>query len=729
MARAIKSIDVNGAKLGYSIHGAGWSKSPLIFLHGGLLRSTGGLYDELLDALGRAFSVYALDLRGHGASSAAVEGWSLAAIADDVAAFARALKLERPALVGHSLGAFTCLNASLRHREAFSAMCLLAPGPADPREDPVDALNFLIANRSNREITHAACRHMFQRAPIDILEQAVDALSLVDADVLHALRDQNAQTSISAHLGNVDTPVLLICGENDNVIAPTRQHDIARQLRRCKEVVYSTEGHMFPNENAAMTAREIIGFLTNDAPSMAAFALPIPRQSADVAMANPDANNAEHPLEHSDCDLEFKCVRALLDDVVSSGKLPCASVLVHQRGREILYHQVGFKDVESAEPVARDTIFRLFSMTKPITTAALMALVDDGAVTLEDEITKFIPEFVDLQVFKTREDDATRTERATPISIKQLLTHTAGFSYWFYPNLEVGALYAASPGIGIHERWRFDPALDGLDGLARSLARLPLVAQPGERWHYSMSLDVAGIVIQRASGLPLETFMRQRIFEPLGMRDTGFSVGAHAAERLSSLYGPKSPFVDIAHADDGQGVAGIASLDARGNEHGMALLESATTSPLLKDIPGAAGGGGLVSTIDDYARFAQMLLQDGALNEVRVLSAKATQRMMSSQVEPARLGELPGLAALGLGGSGDGLGFGLGGAVVLRPPSNGVPAFEGEYSWGGGASTTFWVDPKHQLSVVFMTQYQPPSAEMLRDKLHAAIYKDLGLRG
>ena len=219
-----------------------------------------------------------------------------------------------------------------------------------------------------------------------------------------------------------------------------------------------------------------------------------------------------------------------------------------------------------------------------------------------------------------------------------------------------------------------------------------------------MSLDVAGIVIERAAGAPLATFMRKRIFAPLAMNDTAFSVDAEQADRLASLYGPKAG-------------------------GGIQLIESGSDSPLLKPVPGACGGGGLVATIDDYARFAEMLRGRGELDGRRVLSEDSARAMMTSQLRPDQLAELPGIAALGLGGTGDGLGFGLGGAVVLDPPANGVPAFRGEYSWGGGASTTFWIDPENRLTAVFMTQLQPPGGEMIRDKLHHAVYGDLSRHG
>lgn len=360
----------------------------------------------------------------------------------------------------------------------------------------------------------------------------------------------------------------------------------------------------------------------------------------------------------------FGEVAALLDGLVASHVLPGASVLVQRAGEEVFSYTCGLKSLEDGTPVRRDTLFRLFSMTKPVTAAAAMILVDDGALRLEDLVTDRIPEFGGLGVHVGEDGGGVRTEPARPMTLRHLLTHTAGFSYWFYPHEPVGELYAADPAIGPGETFRFDPAVGGLDGLARALGRLPLVSQPGERWHYSMSIDVAGIVISRAAGQPLEHVLQMRLFEPLGMTDTAFSVAPGRADRLASLY--------------------TSSADG-----GVQLIEGGADSPLLRDVPGAAGGGGLVSTLDDYGRFAEMLRRGGELDGRRVLSEASVRAMTTNQLAPEQLAELPALAGLGLGGAGDGLGFGLGGAVVLDPPANGVPVFRGEYSWGGGASTTF----------------------------------------
>lgn len=402
---------------------------------------------------------------------------------------------------------------------------------------------------------------------------------------------------------------------------------------------------------------------------------------------------------------DFKGVGDLLDRLVHSNVLPGASVLIHEGGEETFFHASGLKDVVAGDRICRNTIFRLFSMTKPVTAAAVMALVDAGTLRLDDTLAAYVPELAELRVGLPQNGDPLAPEFARAITLRDLLTHTAGFTYWFYPDSPISTLYVDDPAIGWVEHWRFDPALNGSDGLAQAMSRLPLVARPGERWHYSMSLDVAGIVVERASGKQLGDFMRSAIFEPLAMNDTAFFVKESQADRLASLYRPKA-------------------------EGGLDLVESGEGSPLLQVLPGHSGGGGLISTIDDYARFAEMLRQRGELGGRRVLSEASVEAMMTNQLDRDQLAELPALAVLGLGGTGDGLGFGFGGAVAMSPPANGVPVFPGEYTWGGGASTSFWVDPANELTVVFMTQVQPPpSAEMIRDQLHSAVYDAMGLTG
>ena len=235
-----------------------------MFVHGYGLRSTGDLYRELLDLFEPRHTVYALDLRGHGASAGAITGWSLEALADDIATFSRALALERPVFVGHSFGAVIGLLSEIRHPGTFSAMCLLSPGPADHRTDPVDTLDFLIEHGHDRDALRGAFRQMFLHPPGGALDLIVDAVTLMDVRVHRAQKMQDRRFSIDGRLNDVAAPVLLMGGGRDRVVPPARQHDMAGKLSRCKEVFFSRAGHMLAIENAAITAREVLGFLAYD---------------------------------------------------------------------------------------------------------------------------------------------------------------------------------------------------------------------------------------------------------------------------------------------------------------------------------------------------------------------------------------------------------------------------------------------------------------------------------
>ena len=261
MLQDIQHIALNGAELGYSAHGAGSGKPPLIFTHGYAMRATGELYSDLLGLLSRDHSVYALDLRGHGASAATVADWSFENLADDVAAFAQALALDRPVFVGHSFGAVIGLLAEIRHPGLFGAIALLSPGPADHRRDPVDTLDMLIQHGHERDALRDGFRKMFVHEPGSILDAALDAVALVDADVHRAQKAQNPSFTIDDRLGEIAAPVLLVCSLSDGVVPPNRQHDMHRNLPRAKEVVFSGEGHMLAVERPAVAAGEIRLFL------------------------------------------------------------------------------------------------------------------------------------------------------------------------------------------------------------------------------------------------------------------------------------------------------------------------------------------------------------------------------------------------------------------------------------------------------------------------------------
>lgn len=260
----IERIELNGVELGYSAYGAEEGKQALFFVHGYAMRSTGALYDDLLTRLSKTYAVYALDLRGHGASAEAWADWSFETLADDIVAFVEALHLEKPVFVGHSFGSPVGLFTELRRPGTFSAFCLLSPGPADHRRDPVDALEFMIENGRNRDILRPGFDRMFVRQPSPSTEAALDAVVLLDSGVHLALQAANPQFSIDDQLKDVAVPALLLCGEADVVVPPALQHDMARKLSRCKEVAFAAEGHMLPIESAALVAREIEAFLDGD---------------------------------------------------------------------------------------------------------------------------------------------------------------------------------------------------------------------------------------------------------------------------------------------------------------------------------------------------------------------------------------------------------------------------------------------------------------------------------
>ena len=264
MNEDVRRIETEGAFLGYSVKG-GRDAPPLVFVHGLAMRSTGVLYGPLLDLLSVRHRVHALDLRGHGASAGSVQGWTFDQLADDVHAFAGRLGLDRPAFVGHSFGAVIGLLAEMRHPGGFSSLSLLSPGPADHREDPVETLDFLIAHGHDKAALREVFRPMFVRDPGDLLDRTVEAVALIDAEVHRAQKRQNPHFSIDGRLKDVEPPVLVICGERDQVAPPDTQHDVARKLPHSKEVVFSDEGHMMANESPAVVAREVLAFVEADA--------------------------------------------------------------------------------------------------------------------------------------------------------------------------------------------------------------------------------------------------------------------------------------------------------------------------------------------------------------------------------------------------------------------------------------------------------------------------------
>jgi len=383
---------------------------------------------------------------------------------------------------------------------------------------------------------------------------------------------------------------------------------------------------------------------------------------------------------------------------VDNGKLPGWLLTIGRNGRLAHVSTCGARDMEARLPVETDTLWRIYSMSKPITSVAAMILYEEGAFELTDPVSAFIPSFADVRVFTGGSDLKLVTIPATePMRIWHLLTHTSGLTYGFHRSHPVDARYR-SAGF----EWGYPPGLD-LAACCDAWAGMPLLFQPGAEWNYSVSTDVLGRVIEVASGQGLDEFLARAVFGPLSMTDTAFCVGEQDRGRLASLYTP------------GQG-GQAARLDAMGKvSHGRPELLS--------------GGGGLVSTAADYHRFTQMLLHRpdspaGELDGTRLLGPRTVAYMTRNH--------LPGGADLETFGRPlfaetpfRGIGFGLGFAVVLDPAAGKTLTSAGEYAWGGAASTAFLVDPAEGLTVSFFTQLLPSSAYPIRSQLRQLVYQAL----
>lgn len=379
---------------------------------------------------------------------------------------------------------------------------------------------------------------------------------------------------------------------------------------------------------------------------------------------------------------------------VDDGRLPGWLILVSRAGKIAYLGRYGQRDLETGQPVEVDTLFRIYSMTKPVTAVAAMMLYEEGAFELKDPLSRFIPAFAETRVYRSGSALKPVTEALNdPLRIWHLLTHTAGFTYGFHHAHPVDALYRAA---GFE--WGPPEGID-LATCCERWAGLPLLFQPGTEWNYSVASDVLGRVIEVVSGMRLDQFFAERIFQPLGMRDTGFWVADQDIHRLAAFYSPEPK-----------------TLRAVRNET-MGRVGSQRPACCL-------GGDGLVSTAADYHRFTQMLLRGGELDGVRLLSNRTVRYMARNH--------LPGGVDLETFGrplfaetTFDGIGFGLGFSVVLDSVANKVLCSPGEFAWGGAASTAFWVDPAEQITALLFTQLFPSSTHALRPQLRQLVYQAL----
>jgi CubicO group peptidase (beta-lactamase class C family) len=361
-----------------------------------------------------------------------------------------------------------------------------------------------------------------------------------------------------------------------------------------------------------------------------------------------------------------------LDNFVAEGHQKGSLIAVCRGGQLAHVSMRGYRDAEAGLPVEADTLWRIYSMTKPITSVAAMMLYEEGALALHDPVAKYIPAFEHARVYKRGPAAAMESVPAShPMLVWHLLTHTAGLTYPFFYSNPVDETYRKVFNYGQPETYTLIEACE-------RWASIPLLFEPGTSWNYSVATDVLGRVVEVASGQSLGEFFKQRIFEPLAMHETSFNISAAEQQRLAVLYG--------IHPQSGE-LFTSPQMD-----------RDRTQPPVF-----VSGGGGLISTASDYLRFARMLLQRGELDGARVLGPMTVDLM--------RVNHLPGGALIGppfgrgISGAGDeGRGFGLGFGVVVDPVAAKSLAAAGEYSWAGAAGTQFWVDPDNEITVVFCTQ-------------------------
>lgn len=373
---------------------------------------------------------------------------------------------------------------------------------------------------------------------------------------------------------------------------------------------------------------------------------------------------------------------------LDSGRLPCALVKILHRGETIHSSVQGFADVAAARPLAEDTIFRIYSMTKPITSIAIMMLVEEGRLQIDDPVHRYIPAWKDLKVYQggTLKTGWKTAPTTRPMQVIDLLRHTAGLTYGFQLNSNVDAAYRRL-GIGEIEKTNVT-----LEQMVQQLATLPLEFSPGDFWNYSVATDVLGWLVQVISGQPFEDFLAERIFKPLGMDDTGFHVRDGQAHRLATCYQPT-------------------------RQAGIEVQDQAETSPFQSKPAFISGGGGLVSTAADYLKFAEALRTGNPC----LVGRKTLELMTANHLPEGKT--LPQLSRSAFSEAAyDGVGFGLGFAVTTAVHRTLVAGNNGDYFWGGAASTFFWIDPAEEMTVLFLTQLIPSSTYPVRRQLRSMIY-------
>ncbi len=378
-------------------------------------------------------------------------------------------------------------------------------------------------------------------------------------------------------------------------------------------------------------------------------------------------------------------VNRAMQAYVDQQKFAGVITLIARHGQVAHLEKFGWQEIETQRPMAFDTIFRIYSMTKPITSTAVMMLVEEAKVRLNDPVSRYVPGFKEARVMVPRNGcDYDLVPAAREMTVHDLFTHSAGLSYGFDEHSALDDLYRK-------DFWEpLDKKPDAtLEEMIQLLAKLPLAFHPGTAFRYSTAIDVLGYIVQVASGQPLADFLQERIFSPLGMIDTAFWVPVEKVHRLAAVYGP---------VESG----------------GIKAIEPSEGSPYTNSNRWPSGGGGLVSTTSDYFRFGQMLLNQGILDGVRLLGRKSVEWMLQNHLPD---GIYP--------HDGPGYGFGLGGAVLLKPGLSHRPGLIGKFYWGGAANTEWWIDPAEDLQCLLMTQYMPAFSVPIGDDFAQTAYQAL----
>lgn len=415
------------------------------------------------------------------------------------------------------------------------------------------------------------------------------------------------------------------------------------------------------------------------------------------------------PLDTGVSEARLARITDYMNQAVSDGTMVGGLGLIQRRGQVVYEETYGQADREAGRPMTQDAIFRIYSMSKPITGVAVMMLHEEGRFFLNDPIAKYLPQLADLQVARATGDSggaamvsdgtassaagadgsgaeggaeaAIQTRKAArQPTIRDLLTHTAGFTYGFFGQTEVDELYRQA------DLMAADKTMQDFVSL---LAEIPLQYDPGSRWHYSVSVDVQGALVEAVSGMSFGEFLQTRLFGPLGMKDTSFVVPAEKWPRVAQLYSPKNAQADVS-----------AFLQADLSDE-LVVADDVLNAGYREGAKFESGGGGLMSTVHDYLRFCQMMLNGGELDGVRILSPASVALMTTNHT-----GDLP------TGFGAPGMGFGLGFAVALDQGQIGELGSVGEYSWGGAAGTRFWVDPAQDLIGIFMVQSIPHRTDL-----------------